>query len=54
VGQTAGFHTDKTSGPLFEEGHHVVAPKRFGDGHLPSSVNAMNLKKLLGGSRPTV
>jgi hypothetical protein len=36
VGQTAGFHTDKTSGPLFEKGHHVVALKRFGDGHLPN------------------
>src|ERR1700732_1905938 len=27
---------------------HVLAPERLGDDHAPSSVNAMNLKNMLG------
>jgi hypothetical protein len=48
VGRTAGFHTDKTLGQLGEERQHVLAPERLGDDHAPRSVNAMNLKNMLG------
>jgi hypothetical protein len=48
VGRTAGFHTDKTLGQLGEEGHYVLAPECLGDDHPPRSVNAMNLKNMLG------
>jgi len=48
MGRTAGFHTDKTLGQLGEEGQHVLAAERRGDDHPPRSVNAMNLKNMLG------
>jgi hypothetical protein len=48
MGRTAGFHTDETLGQLGEEGQHVLAPERLGDNHAPRSVNAMNLKNMLG------
>jgi hypothetical protein len=48
MGRTAGFHTDKTLGQLGEEGQYVLAPERLGDDHAPRSVNAMNLKNMLG------
>src|ERR1700730_206372 len=48
MGRTAGFHTDETLGQLREEGQYVLAPERLGDDHAPRSVNAMNLKNMLG------
>ena len=54
MGRTAGFHTDKTLGQLGEEGQHVLAAERRGDDHPPRSVNAMNLKNMLGQIEPTV
>jgi hypothetical protein len=48
MGRTAGFHPDKTLRQLGEEGQHVLAPERLGDDHPPRSVNAMNLKNMLG------
>ena len=48
VGRTAGFHTDKTLGQLGEEGQYVLAPECLGDDHASRSVNAMNLKNMLG------
>jgi hypothetical protein len=46
--RAAGFHTDKTLGQLREEAQHILAPERLGDDHAPRSVNAMNLKNMLG------
>jgi hypothetical protein len=48
MGRTAGFHPDKTLRQLGEEGQHVLAPQRLGNDHPPRSVNAMNLKNMLG------
>ena len=48
MGQTAGFHTDKTLGQLRKEDQHVLAPKRLGDDHAAKGVDRMNLKNMLG------
>ena len=45
---TAQFCFDKTLGQSGEEGQHVLAAERLGDDHPPRSVNAMNLKNMLG------
>jgi hypothetical protein len=48
----AGFEPDKTWGQRSEKLQELVAPDRLGDRNAPQSINAVNLKNLLGQIEP--
>jgi hypothetical protein len=50
--QSAGLEPHNTGGQRSKKLHQLVAPHRFGDHNTPRSINAVNLKDVLGQIEP--